>query len=150
MKHSTEYMRQRANEIHHRWELHADMMNAADEYKSPAALSAVECELISINNENVWFNMIIMIDMHVQWKSADKLKEYESWATSWLAMSQLGVATRKHFVVFFGVPLEFSALSLFRVFDWAAKSPIHSYYTSNGFTCCCSIFSSLFLEYYKQ
>ena len=35
-------------------------------------------------------------------------------------------ATRKHFVVFFGVPLEFSALSLFRVFDWAAKSPIHS------------------------
>jgi hypothetical protein len=59
-------------------------------------------------------------------------------------------ATRKHFVVFFGVPLEFSALSLFRVFDWAAKSPIHSYYTSNGFTCCCSIFSSLFLEYYKQ
>jgi len=53
MKHSTEYMRQRANEIHHRWELHADMMNAADEYKSPAALSAVECELISVNNENV-------------------------------------------------------------------------------------------------
>ena len=52
MKHSTEYMRQRANEIHHRWELHADMMNAADEYKSPAALSAVECELISVNNEN--------------------------------------------------------------------------------------------------
>ena len=48
MKHSTEYMRQRANEIHHRWELHADMMNAADEYKSPAALPAalpsVECE----------------------------------------------------------------------------------------------------------
>jgi hypothetical protein len=40
------------------------MMNAADEYKSPAALSAVECELISVNNENVWFNMIIMIDMH--------------------------------------------------------------------------------------
>jgi hypothetical protein len=32
-------------------------------------------------------------------------------------------ATRKHFVVFFGVPLEFSALNLFRVFDWAAKSP---------------------------
>jgi hypothetical protein len=28
-------------------------MNAADEYKSPAALSAVECELISVNNENV-------------------------------------------------------------------------------------------------
>ena len=53
MKHSTEYMRQRANEIYHRWELHADMMNAADEYKSPAALSAVECELISVNNENV-------------------------------------------------------------------------------------------------
>ena len=45
-------VRQRANEIHHRWELHADMMNAADEYKSSAALSAAECGLISVNNEN--------------------------------------------------------------------------------------------------
>ena len=149
MKHSTEYMRQRANEIHHRWELHADMMNAADEYKSPAALSAVECELISVNNENVWFNMIIMIDMHAQWKSADKLKEYESWATGWPAMSQLAVATRKHFVVFFGVPLEFSALSLFRVFDWAAKSPTLLLYQQWLYLLLFHFFEP-FLEYYKR
>jgi hypothetical protein len=38
-------------------------MNAADEYKSSAALSAAECGLISVNNENDWLNMIIMIDM---------------------------------------------------------------------------------------
>ena len=58
-------------------------------------------------------------------------------------------ATRKHFVVFFGVPLEFSALNLFRVFDWAAKSPTLLLYQQWLYLL---IFHFLepFLEYYKQ
>jgi hypothetical protein len=58
-------------------------------------------------------------------------------------------ATRKHFVVFFGVPLEFSALNLFRVFDWAAKSPTLLLYQQWLYLLIFHFFEP-FLEYYKQ
>jgi hypothetical protein len=131
--------------LYHRsgsWELHADMMNAADEYKSPAALSAVECELISVNNENVWFNMIIMIDM-----SNEKVLTNTRNMRAELLVDPQCRNWQSQLESISSSSLEFRWSSRPWAFSESLIGPLrvlHSYYTSNGFTCCCSIFSSLF------
>jgi hypothetical protein len=95
-------VRQRANEIHHRWEwweLHGHERRLKVPLFPPQnVIDLCKCWKHFIKYDNN--------DRHVQWES-DKPEEY---ATSRLAS-------------IFSSSWEFSALSCFRVFDRAAKSP---------------------------
>ncbi len=92
-------VRQHVNEIHHRWELHGHERRLKVPLFPPQnVIDLCKCWKHFIKYDNN--------DRHVQWES-DKPEEY----------------TTGRLASIFSSSWEFSALSCFRVFDRAAKSP---------------------------